>query len=84
MADHSIFINQMLLEPGTHNLELTYRVIDYSPAIPTQRKRCVFFENGRLVDAFRRSAAGLCRTRHPMPIPQSIRPECKTLVADSS
>ena len=25
MADHSIFINQMLLEPGTDNLELAYR-----------------------------------------------------------
>jgi len=68
MADHSLFINQMLLEPGTDNLELTYRVIDYLRG-PNKRKRCVFFENGRLVDHFddlRRAAA----KQNPMPLPQ--------------
>jgi hypothetical protein len=68
MADHSIFINQMLLEPGTHNLELTYRVIDYLQG-PHKRKRCVFFEDGRLVDHFddlRRAYA----KQNQMPLPQ--------------
>ena len=68
MADHSIFINQMLLEPGTDNLELTYRVIDYLQG-PNKRKRCVFFENGRLVDHFddlRRAYA----KQNPTPLPQ--------------
>lgn len=58
MADHSVFINQMLLEPGTDNLELTYRVIDFlrqpNPANPREsiRKRCLFIENGQVVERF--------------------------------
>jgi len=51
MADQSVFINQMLLEPGTDNLELTYRVIEYLRG-PNKRKRCVFIENGRVMDNF--------------------------------
>jgi hypothetical protein len=51
LADHSVFINQMLLEPGTDNLELAYRTIDFLRG-PLGRKRCAFFENGRLVDKF--------------------------------
>jgi hypothetical protein len=58
VADHSIFINQMLLEPNTDNLELTYRVIDYlrKPNVlstkDSMRKRCLFIENGRIVERF--------------------------------
>jgi hypothetical protein len=53
MADHSVFINQMLIEPGTENLELTYRVIDYLQGQgPEKRKRCLFIENGRVVEKF--------------------------------
>jgi len=51
MADHSIFINQMLIEPGTDNLELSYRVIEYLRS-PRNRSRCAFFENGRLIEHF--------------------------------
>jgi hypothetical protein len=52
MADHSVFINQMLLEPGTQNLELAYRVIDYLQGSDKRRKRCLFYENGQYVDHF--------------------------------
>jgi hypothetical protein len=51
MADHSIFINQMLLEPGTDNWELAWRVIKYLQG-PNKRMRCAFFENGRQIERF--------------------------------
>jgi hypothetical protein len=51
LADHSIFINQMLLEPGTDNLELTKRTIEFLKG-PNQRTRCLFFEDGQVVDRF--------------------------------
>ncbi len=65
IADHSVFINQMLIEPGTDNLELTHRLIEYlkGPALAPQAKRnkCVFIENGEVIDQFdtlRRAIAG--------------------------
>jgi hypothetical protein len=51
MADHSVFINQMLIEPGTDNLELAYRTIEFLQG-PNERKRCLFIENGRIVEEF--------------------------------
>src|SRR5262249_50964145 len=51
MADHSVFINQMLIEPGTDNLELTYRIIEYLQG-PNKRKKCIFVEDGKLVEEF--------------------------------
>jgi hypothetical protein len=67
MADHSVFINQMLIEPGTDNLELAYRTIDYLQG-PNKRKRCLFVENGRVVEEFdglRKAFA----SQNPIPIP---------------
>jgi hypothetical protein len=67
MADHSVFINQMLLEPGTDNLELAYRSIEFLQG-PNQRKRCLFIENGTVVENFdglRKAFAN----QNPMPIP---------------
>jgi hypothetical protein len=52
LADHSIFINQMLLEEKTDNLELTYRIIEFLQGPGKQRKRCAFFYDGRLIDHF--------------------------------
>ena len=52
LADHSVFINQMLLEPGTDNLELADRTIEYLQGSLGQRKRCLFVENGRVVENF--------------------------------
>jgi hypothetical protein len=73
MADHSVFINQMLLEPGTDNLELTYRVIDYlrgpDPNNPreSRRKRCLFIEDGLVKERFDTLPKAL---RRGMPVPQ--------------
>ncbi|HTI49420.1 MAG TPA: hypothetical protein VL475_00660, partial [Planctomycetaceae bacterium] len=80
MADHSIFINQMLLEPGTDNLELTYRVIDFLQG-PNSRKRCVFFENGRLVTHFDDLRQAYAK-EHPMPVPHIDPARMQALVAD--
>jgi hypothetical protein len=73
LADHSVFINQMLLEPNTDNLELTYRVIDYlrkpNPLNPrdSTRKRCLFIENGRIVERFDELRQAF---KQQMPLPQ--------------
>lgn len=52
LADHSIFINQMLIEENTDNLELTYRIIEFLQGPRKQRKRCAFFYDGQLIDHF--------------------------------
>jgi hypothetical protein len=67
MADHSVFINQMLIEPGTDNLELTYRTIDFLHG-PQQRKRCLFIENGRVVENFDTLRQAFA-SQSPIPIP---------------
>jgi hypothetical protein len=67
MADHSVFINQMLIEPGTQNLELAYRTIDYLQG-PSKRKRCLFIENGRIIERFDDLAQAFQKSR-PIPIP---------------
>ena len=64
MADHSIFIDRMLLEPQTDNLELTYRVIEFLQGPGKIRKRCILFEDGRQREV-RRPASGLRRNRTP-------------------
>src|SRR5262249_34557133 len=53
----------------TDNLELSYRVIEYLQGPGKTRKRCLFYENGVLVEHFddlRRLAA----RQNPMAIPQ--------------
>lgn len=52
VADSSIYINQMIMERDTDNLEFTLRTIDYLQGPDKQRKRCAFIENGRVVDKF--------------------------------
>jgi|SRR5579883_349004 len=52
VADSSVFINQMIMEPGTDNLEFTLRTIEYLQGPDKHRKRCIFFENGKVVDRF--------------------------------
>jgi hypothetical protein len=69
MADHSVFINQMLLEPGTDNLELAYRVIEYLQGPDKTRKRCIFFEDGRLVQTFDDLGRAAAQQNQP-PLPQ--------------
>ncbi len=53
LADHSVFINQMLIEPGTQNLEFTYRTIDFLTGKGTDdRRRCLFVEDGEVIEEF--------------------------------
>lgn len=68
MADQSVFINQMLIEPGTENLELTYRVIDYLQG-PDKRKRCLFIENGRVIEKFDGLRQAFAKPKPQMPMP---------------
>jgi hypothetical protein len=69
MADNSIFINQMLLEPKTDNLELTYRVIEFLQGPGKQRKRCAFFYEGQLIDHFDDLRQAYAKQNAP-PLPQ--------------
>ncbi|MBA4189968.1 MAG: hypothetical protein C0467_18440 [Planctomycetaceae bacterium] len=68
MADQSVFINQMLIEPGTQNLELTYRVIEYLQG-PDKRKRCLFIENGRVIERFDELRQAFATPKPPLPMP---------------
>jgi len=68
MADQSVFINQMLIEPGTENLELTYRVIEFLQG-PTTRRRCLFIENGRVIEKFDDLRHAFAKPKPPLPMP---------------
>ncbi len=68
MADQSVFINQMLIEPGTQNLELTYRVIEYLQG-PEKRKRCLFIENGKVIEKFDGLRQAFASPKPPLPMP---------------
>ncbi|VTR94374.1 unnamed protein product [Gemmata massiliana] len=52
MADSSVFINQMLMETDTDNLELTLRTIEYLQGPDKARNKCLFYENGRVIEKF--------------------------------
>lgn len=52
MADSSVFINQMLMAPGTDNFKLTEQAIEYLQGPDKARKKCLFYENGIVVEKF--------------------------------
>lgn len=52
VADSSVFINQMIMETDTDNYEFTRRTIEYLQGPNKYRKRCIFIENGRVLDKF--------------------------------
>jgi hypothetical protein len=86
LADHSVFINQMLIEPDTDNLELAHRLIDYlkGPALAPEAKRnkCIFIENGEVIDRFdslRRAFAGE-KPAAPLPSLNAIQEKLVDLV----
>lgn len=74
-SDH-LFINALLsgvkdqpvTEKGTDNLQLAWRTLDYLQGPNHERKKCLFFENGRLIDHFD-DLARMNATQAPMPLP---------------
>lgn len=69
IADSSVFINQMIMEtnPPTDNLEFTLRTIEYLQGPGKRRKRCAFFEDGRLVDKFDGLRSALAKPKPKIP-----------------
>lgn len=65
LADPSVFINQMLLEPGTDNFAFAQRVAKYLKG--TGRDRCLFIENGRIVEDFDSLRDALAPQAPPIP-----------------
>jgi hypothetical protein len=72
-ASNKIFNNALLYlaaaeksEDQTDNMELCFRTIDYLQGPNQQRKKCVFFENGRLIEHFDDLARA---TTRQMPLP---------------
>ncbi len=67
VADSSVYINQMVMEPGTDNLEFTLRTIEYLQGPDKKRKRCLFFENGKVIDKFDGLRNAFAKPRPPIP-----------------
>ncbi len=78
MADQSVFINQMLLEEGTDNLELAIRTIEYLRGPEKTRKKCLFYENGQLIEKFDTLRNALAQT--PPKLPPSSMPNLGSLL----
>lgn len=69
VADSSVYINQMVMEEGTQNFEFMQRTIEYlqGPDPNKKRKRCLFFENGRVIDKFDGLRNAFAKPRPPIP-----------------
>lgn len=86
VADSSIYINQMLLEPGADNRKLAYRTVEYLRGPNGERTRCVFFENGRVIESFDQLRGAMAPPRPPVPpeampnVPQVMRKNQDKLV----
>jgi hypothetical protein len=78
VADSSIYINLMVMEQTADNLEFTLRTIEYLQGPEKSRKRCLFFENGRVVDKF----DGLKSAMKPPPpkVPPEAMPNVPNLI----
>jgi hypothetical protein len=48
LADHSVFINNMMLPPDTDNVDFTYKVVSWFRGTPPRRDRVLFVEDGRI------------------------------------
>jgi hypothetical protein len=66
LADSSVFINQMVLEPGTDNFVFAQRVAKYLKG-PEGRDRCLFIENGRVIEDFDSLRDALVPQAPPIP-----------------
>ncbi len=71
VADSSIFVNQMLMETETDNLELAIRTVEYLQGPGNFRKRCAFFENGELIEDFDTLRQALANEKPKIP-PQNV------------
>ncbi len=71
VADASIYINQMLMERETDNLEFALRTIEYLQGPDKHRKRCLFFENGRVIESFDSLKQALAQSQKKVP-PESM------------
>lgn len=86
VADSSIYINQMLSEPGADNRKLAFRTVEYLRGPNGERKRCVFFENGRVIESFDQLRGAAGPPRPPVPpeavpnVPQVMRQNQDKLV----
>jgi hypothetical protein len=76
LASSKVFNNGLMYmataekpEEQTDNLELCFRAIDYLQGPNQERKRCVFFENGLLIEHFDDLARATARQSIPMPTP---------------
>lgn len=67
VADSSIFINQMIMETDADNLEFTLRTVEYLQGPDKTRKRCLFFENGRVVEKFDGLRSALAKPQPKIP-----------------
>jgi hypothetical protein len=52
LADHSLFINQMMLPIDTGNVEFTCNCVRWLAGTPQQRQRVLLVENGRIQTRF--------------------------------
>jgi hypothetical protein len=71
VADASVYINQMVMEPGTDNLEFLIRTIEYLQGPEKKRQRCLFFENGRIVEKFDGLRSALAKPKPKIP-PEAV------------
>jgi hypothetical protein len=71
VADSSVFINAMLMEPGTDNLEFALRTVEYLQGPGKHRRRCVFFENGQVVEDFDTLRQAMARQQAKVP-PENV------------
>ena len=67
VADSSVYINQMIMETTADNLEFTLRTIEYLQGPQKQRKRCLFFENGKVIDKFDGLRSALAKPQPKIP-----------------
>ncbi len=76
LASSKVFNNGLMYlataekpEDQTDNLELCFRAIEYLQGPNQHKKRCVFFENGQLIEHFDDLARATARQSIPMPSP---------------
>jgi hypothetical protein len=76
MASNRVFNNALMYravsdqpDDRTDNLEMCIRTIDYLQGPNRERKRCIFFENGQLIEHFDDLARATSTQNMPMPRP---------------